>query len=343
MKLLKCVLSILAVGLLFTSTNTLAGVRVVNCDKGDSLQKAIEAGAGSAAGLEIQLLGTCYESFLFTRDRVTINGDGNTTIVGDIRVFASDQVHINDLTITGPGPGITFFNGRARLMRVNLSGNEGAGVVLRQSAAISFVDSRISNNQGEFGVFAESSYLFLSGTRVIGNQGHGVAANQNSTVSLVNNSTVYANQGDGVQAKLGSVVNVANSRILGNRDIGISLSSGSTGQIRESEVNANEQGGVDVWVNSTLDIYDGWVNWNGGHGVWVTDHSFLRFINAQAYNNLGPGLVIGKGGGVVVEGDSGIEENTDTDYQVVCQGKKASIEINSPAHAGSMDCPDNDF
>jgi len=343
MKILKCVLRILAVGLLLISANTFAGVRVVNCDKGDSLQKAIESGAGSAVALEIQLLGTCYESFLFTRDKVTISGNGNTTIVGDIRVFASDQVHISDLTITGPGPGITFFNGRARLMRVNLSGNEGAGAVLRQNATIALVDSRISNNQGGFGVLAESSYLFLSNTRVIGNQGHGIAASQNSTVSLVNSSTVNANQGDGVQAKLGSVVNVANSRILGNRDIGISLSSGSTGEIRESEVNANEQGGVDVWLNSTLDVYDGRVDWNGNHGVWVTDHSFLRFINAQAYNNLGPGLVIGKGGGVVVEGDSGIEENTDTDYQVVCQGRKASIEINSPAHAGLMDCPDNDF
>jgi hypothetical protein len=49
MKALKCVLRILAMGLVLVSANTLAGVHVVNCDKGDSLQKAIESGAGSAA------------------------------------------------------------------------------------------------------------------------------------------------------------------------------------------------------------------------------------------------------------------------------------------------------
>jgi hypothetical protein len=343
MKFLKGFFYLLAVGLLLTSPNTYAGARVVNCDKGDSLQKTLQAGAGSAAPLEIQLLGTCYEAFTFSRDRVTINGDGNTTIVGDIRIFASDQVHINDLTITGPGPGITVFNGRARLMRVNLMGNEDAGVYARQGASINFSNSRISDNHGEFGVFLENSTALLSNTEVIGNWGHGVAANLNSSVSLANNSTVHANQGDGVQAKLGSVVNVANSHIWGNRDIGISMSTGAAGAIHDSAVNANGQGGIDVWGNSTLDVYGGMVGWNGDHGLWLTDHSFLRLINAQVSYNLGHGLIVARDGGAVLEGNSVITGNTDENFQIVCQGKEASIEIVPPAYTDSMNCPDPDF
>lgn len=344
MKLLKCVIRILVVGFLLVSANTFAGARVVNCDKGDSLQKAIESGAGSATLLEIQLLGTCYESFQFSRDRVTIVGDGNTAIVGHIRIFGSDQVQVSDLTITGPEPGITIINGRVRFTRVNLSGNGGAGVVARQSAAITFLDSRIGDNQGETGVLLENAYLVLNNTEVVSNLGHGIAATQNSSVSLGNNSLVYENQGDGVQAKLSSAVRAANSQIWGNRDLGVSISSGSTGEIRASAVNANGQGGVDVWSNSTLDIYDGMVDWNGDHGVWVTDHSFLRLINVEISYNLGHGLIIAKGGGVVLEGNSGIEDNLEPGFQVVCQGKEASIEIVPPdAHAGSMDCPDPDF
>lgn len=343
MKRLSFVLSLLAAGLFMASANTYAGVRVVNCNKGDSLQKAIESGTGSAAPLEIRLLGTCYETFAFTRDSVTISGDGNTTIVGDIRIFSSDQVNINDLNVTGPGPGITVFSGRIRFMRVNLAGNEGVGVVARQSAAISFVDSRISDNNGWAGVSLENSYLILNNSEVSGNLGHGIAATQNSSVLLGNNSSVHANQGDGIQAKLSSAVDVTNSHVWENRDLGISISSGSAGKIHDSPVNANQQGGIDVWSNATLDVYGGIVGWNANHGVWVTEHSFLRLIDAQVNYNGDHGLVIGRGGGVVLEGDSGIEDNTAPDFQVVCEGSKASIEINPPAHVGSMDCPDNEF
>jgi hypothetical protein len=343
MKLLKGVLSILAVGLFLVSADSLAGARVVNCDKGDSLQKAIESGAGSAAPVEIQLLGTCYETFMFTRDRVTINGDGNTTIVGHLRIFSSDQVYFGDLNITGPNPGVTVFNGRVRFVRVNVMGNEGAGVYARQGASVNFVDSRINDNHGEFGVLLEEAYLVLNNTEVIGNWGHGIMASRNSSVSLGNNSTVHANQGDGIQTRTSSTVEATNSHIWGNRDVGISMRSGSAGEIHDSAINANGQRGLEVAGNSTLDVFGGMVGWNGEHGVWLTEHSLLKLIDAQVSYNLGHGLVIARDGGVVLEGNSWIDDNTDASFQVVCQGMEASIEIVPPAHAGPMDCPDADF
>jgi len=342
MKILKCVSSMLAVGLLLVSMNTLAGVRVVNCDKGDSLQKAIEAGAGSAAPLQIRLLGTCYESFQFTRDQVIVMGDGNTTIVGTITIRGSDQVEFDDLTITGPGAGVSVFNGRVRLLRVNVSGNENSGVNARQRASVVLSDSLVNDNHGDPGIFVEDSFLLANRSEVIGNWGTGIVANLNSSVRL-GDTTVHANHGDGILASTGSSVQAQGAHIWENQNVGISMRSGSSGEVSDSAINANGQSGLQVAGNSSLDVYGGMVNWNGDHGVWVWEHSFLRLGDVQVSFNLGLGAAVARDGGLVLEGNAWIDDNLDPNFQVACLGKEASIEIVPPAHAGPMDCVDADF
>jgi len=342
MKMLKYFLILLAMGFLLMSTAALAGVRVVNCDAGDSLQKAVESGAGSAAPLEIKLLGTCYETFQFTRDQVTVMGDGNTTIVGHITIRGSDQVEFDDLTITGPGPGISVFNGRIRLLRVSVSGNENSGVNARQRASVILSDSRINDNHGDPAIFVEDSYLLVNRSEVIGNQGTGIVANLNSAVRL-GDTTVHANQGDGILASTGSSVQAAGAHIWENQNVGISMRSGSSGEIGDSAINANGQSGLQLAGNSSLDVYGGMVNWNGDHGAWVWEHSFLRLGDVQVSFNLGLGAAVARDGGLVLEGNAWIDDNLDPNFQVACLGKEASIEIVPPAHAGSMDCVDPDF
>jgi hypothetical protein len=334
-------LSLLAAGLLLVSANSLAGVRVVNCDKGDSLEKALFSGLGSAAPLEIQLLGTCNETFSFSRNNVTITGDGNTTIVGHIRMFSSHQVIFSSLNVTGPGPGVTVINGRVRFMGVNLVENEDVGVYGRQGAAINFADSHINGNHGGAGVLLENSYLTLNNSEVIGNWGDGISGSQNSTVTL-RNTTVHAKQGNGVSLRMSSVIDTAGAHIWENQGVGIFMRTGSAGELHDSAVNANASQGIEVTGQSTLDIFGGMVGWNGDHGVWVSEHAFLRLIDAQVSSNIGHGLVIGRDGGAVLEGESGVEENTEF-FQIVCQGKEASVDIVPPAHAGPMDCTDPEF
>jgi hypothetical protein len=342
MKMLKCVSSMLAAVLFLISADTLAGVRVVDCDKGDSLQKALESGAGSAAPIEIQLLGTCYESFQFTRDQVTVMGDGNTTIVGSITIRGSDQVEFDDLTITGPGFGVSVFNGRIRLLRVNVSGNENSGVYARQRASVVLSDSWVNDNHGDSGIFVEDSFLLVNRSEVIGNWGTGIVANLNSSVRL-GDTTVHANLGDGILASTGSAVQAINAHIWENQTVGISLRSGSSGEVHDSAINANGQRGFEIAGNSSLDVYGGMVGWNGEHGVWLTEHSFLKLFDAQVSYNLGHGIVIARGAGAALEGNSWIDDNTDPAFQIICLGKEASIEIVPPAHAGVMDCVDADF
>jgi len=156
-------------------------------------------------------------------------------------------------------------------------------------------------------------------------------------------TTVHANQGDGILASTGSSVQVEGAHIWENQNVGISLRSGSTGEIHDSALNANGQRGFEVAGNSSLDVYGGMVNWNGDHAIWLTDHSFLKLSDVQVSYNLGTGLVIARDGGAVLEGNSWIDDNADENFQVMCQGKEASIELVPPAHAGPMDCVDADY
>ncbi len=341
MKLPKYVFIFIAMGLIVAAPTLFARGGTVNCDKGDSLQKAIESAAGSAAPLNINLLGTCHENFDFSRDRVNIVGDGDTTIVGSIRMFASDDVNFADLKITGPGWGFSVFNGRVRFTRVNVFANDGAGVYGRHGATLIFRDSQIIDNHGESGVFLENSELILINSQVSLNWSYGILASRNSTVSL-RNTEVHANQAGGIHAKMSSTVEALGSHIWENGNVGIFMRTGSSGEIHDSAVNANQTQGLEVSGNSTLDVFGGEVSWNGVHGAWVSEHSFLRLIDAQVGNNIGHGVVIGRDGGVILEGGSGVQDNTEF-FQVVCQGKEASIDIVPPASAGPLDCVDPDF
>ena len=334
----------ITIGLALFAAPALAGKRIVNCDRGQSLQKAILSGEGSAAPIEIRVLGSCHEDIAFTRDNVSIIGDGNTTLVGHIRMFASDQVVFSDLTITGPGRGVTVLNGRTRFIRVNLVENEGVGVYGTGGAVIQFLDSQISNNHGS-GADLEHSFLVLRGTEVNGNWGDGndgITVRSNSSVRL-EDSWVHMNQGNGIFANLSSTVQAINSHINGNGGVGMFFRNGSSGELLDSGVAANGSHGLEVSGNSSVNVYGGIIVGNGDHGVWVSEHAFFHLVDAEISWNIGHGLVITADGGVVLEANSKVENNTDENFQVVCQGKEASIEIISPAIAGPMDCPDPDF
>ena len=57
-----------------------AMTRTVNCDKGQTIQAAIEKSESRAERLEIFVSGTCNENVVIRRSEVTIDGGGATTI-----------------------------------------------------------------------------------------------------------------------------------------------------------------------------------------------------------------------------------------------------------------------
>jgi hypothetical protein len=202
-----------------------AGVKVVNCDKGDSLQAALDSGKGSAAPIEIELYGTCEEMITIPRDRVTILGIDGATIFGQVRHFGASHITLRGLTITGPGQGVLARSGRMRLIGVNLIENYGHGVNASSGAVVHLIRSQVGNNGGPFGVVAYASNVYLNSTDVYGHPESGVAATDNSLADIFGGS--ITGNGEGVYGN-NSVITVRDTWIGDNYGMGISLGGART-------------------------------------------------------------------------------------------------------------------
>jgi len=318
-----------------------AGPRVVNCDDGGSLQRAIDSGAGSAKLIEIQLTGTCYENVTISRDLVSINGDGLTTIHGQVRLFGAGQIVFRDLTITGPGFGIRAANSRVRLFGVEIVGNDDSGIFATESSSVRLNSSVISGNHGLYGLQLDHSSANLVDTEVSGNESDGIGVFHNASLQAQGGS-ITGNNSLGIFVRMSSTANLNGTHVWGNGAYGILMDMASAGEFRDVHLNANAVHGFELSGNSVLNFTGGMIGWNGEHGGWVLDHSVLRLFDTQVHRNIGHGIVIGRDGGVIVVGNTEISNNTEY-FQVVCQGKEASIEIDPSANVKPIECPDPDF
>jgi len=316
--------------------------RVVNCDDGDSLQKALDAGAGSAAPTEIFVTGTCYEDPRIRRDRVSLNGDGFTVIEGRIRAFG-DQLTIRDLKVTD---GISFRHSRARLFDVQIVDNgDGFGMLVADNSSVSCDSCTISGNRE--GIRIEASHVSLSDTDVdfndsAGEYSDGILVLQNS--SLTSDGGSISNNGNlGLRVNWNSSIQVTGTEIASNGAYGILLQLGSIGALTDAKVTGNTGYGVEVsGGNAALEVFGGKISTNGSEGVWATEHSFVRLTDTEVSHNNGHGVALARDSGAVISGSTQVRYNTPY-HQLVCQGDESSIDVEGGADVGPIDCSDQDF
>jgi hypothetical protein len=327
--------------LLLASGPTLAGARVVDCDAGDSLQNAIDAGVGSAAPVEINVTGYCTENLLITRDRVSIYGDGNTAIDGRVSVRGANNLMIQNLTITGSGDGISASVARIRLINVHLVGNYGDGIALRHGGYVFMRDGSIANNHGDIGLLIENGSGQLRDVEVSDNDFHGIVVNVNGSLEMIGGSVNLHEQAAGITAKLSSTIELDGVTVNNNLD-GIYVSTGSAATIYNSTVNENYIIGIAAIDNSSAEIGGSELAHNELYGAQASSHSVLRFYDAWIHDNHAHGVVVESDGGLFIEGTTNVDGNW-ADYQIECRGKEASMEIGDNAYVGSWDCEDVDF
>ena len=332
---------LVATALFFICGQALAGVRTVDCDDGDSLQKAIDAGGGSAALIEIFVTGTCEEDLLITRDRVVIDGDRNTVIDGQVRIRGANNILIRNLTITGSGDGITASFARIRLINVHLVGNDNYGVALRNGGLVYLRNGSIANNHGDVGLLIESGDGQLSNVEVSDNDVDGIVVNVNGNLTMIGGSVSLHEQGTGITANMSSTMELEGV-IVNNNLAGIYVSMGSAAAINNSTINNNFSIGIAAIDNSSAEIGDSELAYNELYGAQASSHSTLRFFDAWIHDNHAHGLVVESDGGLFVEGTTNVDGNW-SDFQVECRGKEASMEIGDFAYVGSWDCEDMDF
>jgi hypothetical protein len=285
--------------LLLASGPTLAGTRVVDCDAGDSLQKAIEAGAGSAAPVEINATGYCAENLLITRDGVSIYGDGNTVVDGRVSVRGADNLVIQNLTITGSGDGISASFARIRLINVNLIGNDNHGMALRHGGYILMHDGAIAQNQGEIGLLVASGLVNLSDVEVFENAGDGIVVDKNGSLTMNGGGVNGHGNGTGIVASQSSSIELDEVHVGFNQEAGVAVSMGSSAAINNSMVNENADTGIRV-QSGTLGLIN--VEVSGNRAGIEASMAKITLEDAQVINNAERGVDVAANSALIMSG-----------------------------------------
>jgi hypothetical protein len=310
------------------------GERNVNCDEGDSIQNAIDAGAGSAARKVIYVTGFCEEDLLITRDNISLLGDGNTMISGTIRVRGSDGLTIRDLSITGPGDGIAASVSRIFMTNVHIVGNYGDGIALSWGGAISLRNGSIAGNLGDAGFLINNGHGDLINTEVSDNANDGIVVNANGSLTMTGGKVDLHEQGTGITANLSSSVELE-SVSVSNSETGISVFSGSAAAINDSTISGSTNTGVFLSTSSSATI-DSTSIYDNRRGVSATRHSFVTLSGpTEVRDNWFDGLRLLFGSGAVVSGGVSIPIHP-SGWAVYC--RDAESNLSNRAGVGPTNC-----
>ncbi len=327
---------VVLIAFLLSPANVSGATRVVDCGKGQSIQRAIDSAKGSAANLEIIVKGYCNENLSFGRDRVAIDGQGVTTIHGTVTMFGRNNVTIRNLDITGPGEGIRIFGGRVRLLSVNFLGNDDIAILAQQDAAVVLRDSLVQGNKGLHAVLLRGSYGDIASTEVSRNADNGVVATDGSTL-LMSGGNVRFNVGTGVQVTGNSSFSIDGTRIHDNDNMGLLLGNGSSGEAMDVTINNNRYEGIYVSENSFINVFDSVIRDNTSDGMLLKLHSSARLVGVDVYSNIENGVRLEFDSGLLVEGGSTIPKNS-AGYSVLCDGDESSLAVDSSSTVIDPDC-----
>ena len=213
-----------AVTLLGTMSSAAAGVmRNVNCDKGQSIQKALDTSTGYGGVIEVVITGFCEENISIARD-VVVRGVNGARISGQVTIAAARNVEISDLTITGPGHGLVINSGTVTLRSVSLTGNGGSAIIARRNATVRVWECQISDNltesEGGNAVALYASVAWLRQTDVVDNHGWGVNVFNRSQLE-VTRGTVSRNGGPGLHVTDGSQLRIFETEVADKEAAGI--------------------------------------------------------------------------------------------------------------------------
>ncbi len=237
-----------------------------------------------------------------------IRVEGASATVINSRVLENRDVGIL-LTAGGNGRiGITNSNQYAQ----NIISNNGAhGIHITYGASALIGGNMITGNgtTPNHPLFDRSGISLFSATASIvgnntitGNAGAGVSARSSSlrigdgslnlpTANTINGNGVPTSEG-GVDAFIGTAVDIRNATINGNTGNGVS-GSGSSVRIRDSTIHGNiGPTGITAFLGTSLDIRNTEVSSNTGIGVTLTTRSVGRIRESTILNNASDGIRI---------------------------------------------------
>src|SRR5215468_8400469 len=258
----------LLVAIMAASQYAQAANLTVNCDKHESIPKALRllATTNPQGPNTITVTGDCKTNLVIrSMDGLTLVSKKGASITDDssgamavVDIEDSQRVTLQGFTIIGGAQGIQCSTASLCYLTGNtIQGPGRFGVnVVRGSRA--FLDSNVMQEWGRGAFINEGSQVFSSNDVFQDNGGSAIAVLAGSYFESVNSN--FLNNGDGIEA--GGTVTLVGGLISGNSGDGVRLLSGKV-----------------VFQGPTI-------TGNGGVGVHLEDGAFAGFLAANITGNL---------------------------------------------------------
>ncbi len=281
----------------------------VNCDMGQSVQRALDRLNLFNVPTTIVVTGTCNEEIVIKGDDSTLQGGiyiGSDPSRSTITVRSARRVLITGATVSGAFNGVGVIQGGSlSIDQATIRNNAKNGVVATENSTLYLTNSTVENN-GNAGVVSISSSAARVGQNISGGTGPNTIRNNGtsgvavlrSASALIDGNTIEGNSGDGVNVEGGSAT-VINNVIRGNQSKGITVNSSGHARIGIGDAT---QAGPNLIENNIL---EGVQSGNGGAAyIWsntiqnngVASHRPGVAIYRATGRLIGDNIIQGNGG-----------------------------------------------
>ncbi len=259
-------------------------VKIVKCDKGKTIAKALKKG-NKRKPLVIIVRGTCKENVLITRDDVTLRGDkdvGGTVEAANpddhtILIRGARRVELDNLTVKGASnaSGVEGSQGASFAVAYNSVIRENRnGVVVSRGSRGTIEESTVADNSRD-GVLVFAATAFVSNSTIESNGRVGINVTQGGTINLRGNdvlnngepgfaigrataringgNTFQGNGAAGIAVNQGVLVQFGTDTIQGNGADGIFANDASV-SLQSAVITGNDQNGIHLMLHSVLSI-----------------------------------------------------------------------------------------
>jgi hypothetical protein len=268
----KCFALFLLVAMGAASQRAQAVNLTVNCDRHESLHKALRLVAASnpQGPNKIAILGSCKGNFVIkSMDRLTLITRNGASITdrshGSLAVLDiedSRSVTVQGFTINGGAGGVSCGSASVCYLTGNtIEDAAGTGVGIGRGSHAFLESNVIQNSAGRGATVEDGSQMFSSNDVFQNNAAQGIAIGDG--VYFVASNSSFLNNGVGIMAAASNLL-LHGGTISGSIGNGMTMLAGSTGVFRDGAT----------------------VVGNGGDGVHLEDASFAGFQSATVTGNL---------------------------------------------------------
>lgn len=262
---------------------------VVNCNKGESIAKALETGRAQRSELTVMIKGVCHENVIITNDDVTLKGitsdagiSGIDSDANTVTIIGASRVSLQKLAITNGRNGVAGVNGAGyEISECHVHANANNGLVVNRGSN-GMVNNNLVENNGARGIGIDdgSHATVISNTvRMNGTRGIEVESNSNGRIGLTNRNQPAGNL------------------ITLNGEEGIEIANGSNAFIYANTITANGQDGVALYQSATARLLgQNLIEGNARDGVFLNNGASLFQGRGDEFGG-GPNLDVIRGNG----------------------------------------------